>query len=233
MADAYVQRIASANGSSSGGTYSFSVATAPSAGNTIILAVRTGASVAVSSVTDSKSNTWAVDIGSTGSTGRTTFCSTQQDGGKLTTSDTITVHVSAGTSPVVAAYEVSGITTGTRFDQSAVLNSTGQVTSATVGPTGTTAQADEFVITCVGANKGETSASPSSGWTTIDSGQISAGGAALQVAYQLAEATGTFSCTWTVSALSANLSAAIATYKARVGSLVVPNRYARNTLLRM
>ena len=135
----------------------------------------------------------------------------------------ITTTGSSGTQAISAiVFEISGMpsTLTGILDKSAVLSSSGFVTSWTLGPTATTTQADEMWLAIVGGNVSSSTAGtytgPGSAWTnTVLSGVnnytggFSAGGVA---GYQVVSSTGTASYNGTCT--SSTLDGLVLTLKA-------------------
>lgn len=156
MAIAYVKEVGKNTGNAT--TLVIAVAAAPAAGSMVILRIgfRGSATVTISSVVDSKGNTWAIDVQNNASGGHAALASTEQDIGTLTTSDTITITFSAAPANGAAsiADEFSGLAT-TPTDQTQ--SGTATTTARAGGTTGTTTQADELVVGCYAGNGTETS----------------------------------------------------------------------------
>lgn len=144
-----------ANSTTSGTTAAVTITGASTLGNTLILTSTTkdttGGSL-VSSVTDSKGNTWHLDANPT--TKGNVLCvlaSTQQDGGALTTSDTVTITYSATRSSGVAVdiREFSGIILGSYLDSATFVGSNTGVSSANTGNV-TPVQGGDLIVACAG-----------------------------------------------------------------------------------
>jgi hypothetical protein len=115
------------------------------AGNLVVIAVNSG-NIVVSSVTDTKSNTWTIDKAQ-GASSVTTVISTLQNGGALLTTDTITVNFStSGANKVCCAMEFSGIRSGTRVDVTPAAATGTTATAVSSGATATNTFADDVVI---------------------------------------------------------------------------------------
>ena len=93
MAIAYVQKTASAPVVSATASIAIPVANAPSAGNTVVVICRCGSGTVVSSITDSRSNTWHfITTAASGDTGAIGWAYMTT---ALHVADTITVNLSA------------------------------------------------------------------------------------------------------------------------------------------
>lgn len=203
---ALVQRFASLAAGSAVVNYPVAVAANTGFGNTLILVGRTGSTVTVSSVSDSKGNNWTVDANNSSGTGRCFIASTNT-GLALTTSDTMTVHLSASQAPVVAAYEYAG----TLVPDQHVLKDVAAGTTCVIPASPTTLFPVEVAVTVCGSSIAQaTTFSPSAGWTKEDSGQA-ASAISCQFADQIVTVCQTLACTWTVGT-SASVMGAIVTY---------------------
>lgn len=130
----------------------YPVENAAAAGNTIIVAVTTGTSTNLTSITDSAGNTYSVDRKTTASTRNVAIAHAYLDAA-LTTSDTITVTISGTAASAMVAIEHSNIRKTSPVDK--VNSAAGtSVTTLATGTTGTLADADELVVTAIGINLG-------------------------------------------------------------------------------
>lgn len=182
-------------------------------GNTLLLVVKTSASITVTGVTDSKGNTWTVDE-TPGSTNANITLVRAALTAALTTGDTISIALSATSGNVCAQLlEFSGLAAAP-LDQHTNANSL--TLSVTVGPTGATTKASEIVVTAVarGGTAGATVWTPPSGYTEVPTGLGGAGDDLVDSAYKILTTTGTQTATWSATAGGANQPAVIATYKA-------------------
>jgi hypothetical protein len=205
MAAAYVQRFASYGNTAI--NHTVTVAANTTQGNFAVLAIRTGGGAAVSSVSDSKGNTWTVDRQTTNTSLARGAIATARLASALTTSDTITVTLASSQFANVAAFEYSGVATSSPFDQSAINNGSG--TTASAGPTGTTTQADELVVGFAGTGSANTGFTPPVGWNNRASNSTN-----IAFSDKVVSSTGTHSASWTIP--SAAWAVVIATYKAAV-----------------
>lgn len=173
----------------------------------------------LSSIADSKGNTWAIDVQVTntfsgGTTGRCIAICSAKITSALTTSDTITATHSGGGGTVksLGAFSVSGLDTTAHKD----LTSTGtgnNGTAWTTGSTGTLSQADELVVTACSGTINNVTNNPGT-WTEIlDRFDTDL---ALAAQYKIVSATTaqTGAGTWSNNV---DWAAAIVTYKAAGG----------------
>lgn len=163
-------------------------------GDSVHVVFRTSAaSITISSVTDSRGNTYSVKSG-TRAGARIHLLSTPQNGGRLLNGDTITVTPSATTAAQASIGEYTPMPLSSFTDQDD--GKTGaSSTSGTVGPTAATTQADDFVIAAV-AFAGAVTSLAASGYTTRVPGTSGIGHLD-----KVVSATGTQSAamTWTTS----------------------------------
>lgn len=171
-------------------------------------------------VSDAGSNTYAQVGSSVGTPGTHGVQSNFFHAHATTTAATVTLDKgAAGNRPTnVQVFIVTGIASSSALDQTAnAVFATG--TSHAVGPTGTTAQADEIVIVLNGLGDNVT-VTPNAGYTNAGSvgGDLSgANGIPKQyVSSKIVSATGTQSATETLSG-SAGAAMIIATFKAAAG----------------
>lgn len=131
------------------------------AGNTLVLVIANQSSSAavVTSVTDSRGNTWTIDAvnSATGAPG-ISICSTRQNQAALRTSDTITVTMSGSTTVSYWLEEFVG-----QFTKDVTGNNSGSA-GTTLTTSGTTTTATEFVVSTFTAQKN--GAATSWSWTT-------------------------------------------------------------------
>lgn len=194
----------------SGTTHTIPVLTATTAGNFLILGLRYSSvtsGVTISSVTDSKSNTWTVDKTSSNTDYVHCAIASARLTTALTTSDTIVVAFSADSGAYVAAYEFSGITVSSPADKNAQGNGH-TVTSVTAGATATTSQAVEMAVSVVATNQDLTSVSTPTGYTLRESSMAEQG---MELATKALTSTGTETTTW--SGTSGNWACVLQTYK--------------------
>lgn len=168
----------------------------------------------VSSVTDSAGTTW------------TSIVVDQSNGiygerlatwgaGNLAAGDhtlTITFDTGGQSGSMAAALEYCGVTTSP-FDVGASTQASG-VTGWTVGPTGTTAQADEYVVSAASSVPGSRPFTTPSGYTS----QLALLSTQFVVVDKTVAATGTQSATWDVTGGNSGGEASIITLKAAAAS---------------
>jgi hypothetical protein len=197
-------------------SHAIPVAKATTVGNTVVVTVVCSGAVTVT-VTDSKGNTYTVDRSQQFSTTETVAIAHGYQTAALTTSDTITVTVSASQWMTVACEEFVGMLSASPADVGASATVGASPDAApTSGASATTAQASEIVIGVIGTTGGPT-LTVASGWTTFPVGQLNPQGASFArqhlPAYQIATATGTFTMSASASTTT-NWAAAVQTYKA-------------------
>lgn len=126
------------------------------AGSLILVAIANHNSAAVvpDSVTDTAGNTYTIlsAANSNAVTANLAYCANAL---ALSAGDTITVTYSVTRHIAMRAYSVSGAATASVLDQQAT-NAAGTGTSASVGPTGTTTQANELVFAVFGYQNSKT-----------------------------------------------------------------------------
>lgn len=181
-------------------------------GNTLIGVFKTGTGQSVTSVTDSQSNTWTIDIKSAGSGPNTAIirCYLAK---ALTTSDTITVNFGSnnGNSGIINEYAGRY---GTLDDTAARTNGT-SASSLTLTASSATKSAIELVVAAVGTggNTNQTTfsitASTPSSMTVRSQGP--SGFNVCSIADVISSATNTPSASWSWNT-NATWSAALATY---------------------
>lgn len=201
----YVQRVISA-GPAANTAHNLTPSANTTQDNRLILAIKTSGGVAVTSVTDSASNTWTLDRQSANTSGGRCCIASAHLSTALTTSSTVTVNVASSASLAVAAYEYSGVDSGSAPDTGAAASGSG--TSAASGTTGTTAQANELAISVVASGSSLAGLTGPSGYTVRDSGQTAN---AVDLAEKVLTATGTESTTWTIPSVA--WASCVETYK--------------------
>lgn len=199
-------------------TISLTVSAAVAAGQKVIVCGQaSGGPGTTATFADSKGNTYATDATSNVRANGQSYIASAQITNALTTSDTITMTVSASqTAKIVAAVQVSGLLTTSAKDQSVVAN--GTVVGWSTGASPATTQADELVIAACGNDSTATETS-TAGATYSELFDISTSSAAeLTVIYKIVAGTGaqTGSGTWTNSG-ARGWNAALVTYKAAAG----------------
>jgi hypothetical protein len=190
------------------------------AGNMLAIAVGCGGTTTLSSVTDTKGNTWAVDKNQGTSGSPCGLATTMQDVGTLTTADTITATVSAnGANHVCCAMEFSGITSGTRLDQ--VIGADGTTaTAVSSGSTATLAQTVELVLGAIswaGASQ-LTFAKGASYTAQLEKDESSGAFLGVALEYKIVAATTAVLADGTISATPTSWHAICATYKGTVAA---------------
>ena len=190
MAIAYVAQQGSRAGGSSGSTstITFNPSQNLGAGNMLLVAA-IGGGVTVSSVTDTKGNTYHLDQSGTNGSGTTIYLySTVQNAGTLTTTDTVTVTYSGATTHYgVASIEFSGISANSRLDQ--VNTALGSATNRTAGSL-TTTSANELIVAVYGVDgNNDTTFTPGAGYTSLMTVQ---GFPLLEGEYQIVSSVGTY-----------------------------------------
>lgn len=172
---------------------------APSAptrtGNGLLAFIKFGGGSFISSVTDTKGNTWTAE-GQAGTTGPTISVFRCLNHTGLTTGDTITFNTPGGQGNwggVVV--EVSGV--NARDEWASNLGSS--TSTLTVNQSTTTTVANEIAFAAFGEGGSPPASStytPSTGWTQVPTTNAAA---TLGLAYRILTATGTQSVTWTAS----------------------------------
>ena len=197
------------NGSSATSTFAVPVTNLPSVGNTLI-AFAKGSSSGTYTVTDPRGNTWTQDVYKADSGPSLTLFHCQvvtayQSGDTIT----FTSSTSVGNQGV-HIIEVSGLESSNPVDQSAY-NAATSVTSLTVVLASPTTNANDFLVTgiCSGGSSQQTYTAPGGSWTED---YFSGTGMTMDMAYQQATATGTFSTTWAEGG-TATMVAILAAYK--------------------
>ena len=203
------------------------------AGNTLVLNYATRDIAAdVTSVTDTKGNTWTLDKQFTDGTGKDFIlvASTRQDIGALTSADTITVnHTTAATQN--AAWLLEEFAGQLAADVSWAGGSAGaNVTSLALGPTAATSVSEELVVAAVSVSIGTNTVTKDaaySAFTTTYKGDGNVSGLSKVVAgcYKVTVSTGAQSATLTAGS-SASFNGALVTYKAAAS---VPSDTAQNS----
>lgn len=193
-------------------TNTASLSFAPAAtttGNTLFAFIKFGGGAFMSSVTDTKGNTWVIDgeFGAAGPTVTVFRCSNHTG---LTAGDTITFTAPGGQGDWGGVVlEVSGLTTA-GADKSASATGSGVNTLTANQGTATAAAGLAFAMFGEGGSPPSGSTyTPSTGWTAVPTTNAAR---TLGLAYQTTAAASTQSVTWTASN-SLNCVAAIETYR--------------------
>lgn len=216
MAASYVAERKS--GDITAGAFAFSPATNCTAGNTLALVIAhyVANTIGVTGVTDTKGNTWTIDQSVTVTGGQAVFiCSTLQDVGTLTTSDTITVATTGSGTGAYWLEEFSG-----QYSKDVSTSATGTSGAGNTGTTAATADADEFAVVGLVAKKSGGGATwvwtKDANYTNFTTAPpVPTGSSTLSSAahYRILSSTGTQICTDTVNQTSNAWGGAIVTYK--------------------
>lgn len=186
------------------------VAKATTAGNTLLLAAATRTTGAgISSVTDSRGNTWAVAASGGGGTFSASIAYATHHATALQIGDTITVNF--GGAANIAAASVSEWAAGIgAIDKTAAGNGTSN--SALSNATATTSQANELLFACVTTNGAPSGVSGAGVSYTLLGGN---GDSAHQCVpeYRVVAATGTYTASATLSGSSPAWGIQIATFR--------------------
>lgn len=199
---AYIQKISDT--SFTGSSSSVALTANTTIGNTVFAALSIGSARNLTSITDTKSNTWTVDVKTTGG-GRNVAIARAYLTTALTSSDTLTVTLSGSATALVEVLEYQGVRSAT-FDVSVAGIAglgTGPLSQTTAG---STTEVFELVLTAVATSVTET--------YTVPSGYTERPSTSLQVdvgeKYSTSLSTQTASWSWNNSGTSA---VAVAAYK--------------------
>ena len=228
MALAFVQKIGDNSSSSGGTTLAITVPAGGVAQDSLIVIAAGGSSSAViSSVADSKGNTYQVDdteatYGFAGSVA-TAIAATA-----LVSGDTITITYSASvTFRTACAYEFSGAATASWLDKVVSAGDASGTSSAPdSGLTATTAQADELIFAAF-TFLTVTISAEGSGYSALG-GRGGGGGRQVDAAYKIVSSTGTYKADCTLSgnsnwnAICVTIKAAAAGQTISLGGTVTP-----------
>jgi hypothetical protein len=190
VAISYVGEVCKGTGSTA--SFATTVATAPGAGNLIVgrVGFRAASTASMTSVTDSKGNTWTIDSKIDLSNGHAAVVSTLQNAGTLTTSDTITVHFSAAPSNGAAVIfdQFSGMTN--TVDQTATGSAT--TTSRAAGTTAATTNANDLQIAAYAGNGSESAWAKGSTFTNFTTASLNFSSTAMtEGQFKILSSTGT------------------------------------------
>lgn len=216
MAITLVNKLGTANGTSTTTSVALTLANAVSSGDTVIVATSWGASNGGTlSVTDSRGNTYtkavSTALGGTNSIMVSVFFSNLTTG--LQVGDAITFHTTSSVNGVtVGAYDFSGLQVSP-LDQTAATSGTNTSANPSSGSTATTTAASELLFGVLCSSIG--SATAGTGFTSLDTNTV-VSGHDFYTEYEVVSATGTYAATWT--AASSTYNAAIATFKGATGS---------------
>lgn len=184
-------------------------------GHSILIGGAAGGTAVISSVSDSKGNTYAVDKTQLNGTSITASIASAHNVAALANGDTITVNFSGSQNVAVCAFEVSGLKSSGAFDQAAGGANTG--TSPATSATATTAQADELLWGVV-AYQSTSTWTQGSGYTDGPTDASTTTVRTLHTEYRVVAATGTYIADGAMGTSRA-WAAAIATYKAAASGL--------------
>lgn len=206
--------VAANRGSGSAGTVGSTFTFRPSAGtaqgNLLVLVVSNAAasgSIFVLSVTDSKSNSWHVDVTKAASSfGSVSIISTVATAA-LTTGDVVTVNTLGSSTMIYQLSEFSGAVSSNWTDQVAV--GSGTSTTPATGTSGTLAQATELVVAGITNAGSATTYTPGAGYTSL----ANLNGSHSSSQYQILSSSAGISAGGTFTPSSINWTAALATYK--------------------
>jgi len=191
------------------------VTAAVAVNNTILVTLVCQDTTPTVTVTDTGGNTYTSDANITDGSNRS-FVFSAPVTTALTTSSTITVHFSPSTSYISAsAFQVSGLISVSRQDQTSTAS--GTTASMSSGTTPTTTQAGELLFGTFGVYiSGTPTFTAESGWTALTSDVSTL---AVYPEYRIVSATGTYAATATLSITPHDWSAAIVTYQAAASQL--------------
>lgn len=151
MTIAYVKEVATDNNNGTTASFNVSVASAPSAGNTVVVLMRccpNASSGYSATFSDSKGNTWSTDFEQKDNFQYVLIGSTRQDVGTLTTSDTITFTLnmarSSNTPTLTWIEEFSGLASTSYKDGSG--SGTGGSGTTLATPTVTPTQDGDLAV---------------------------------------------------------------------------------------
>lgn len=131
-------------------------------GNTLFIVSRSLSSTNTTSVVDSQSNVWTVDVKTTAGTTNIAICHAYLTTA-LTTADTITVTATGSVN--IQVYEFSGIIPSTAIDKSGSASSVA-ATSLATSNTGVQTNPNVLALTCVGTSGANTFTVPA-GYTEV------------------------------------------------------------------
>jgi hypothetical protein len=212
---AFVQDLGNAGGTTAAQVITVGAST--TAGDRVIIAGRAVQGGGITSVTDSRGNTYTVDKAATGTESASSVASANL-ATALQSGDTITVSFSAAIHNSAAAIEASGISTTSPVDQTANGHNSSGLT-VTAATSANDAQANEFVFSTAA------STAATGTWSLASSDPLSGGtwhqdtsaGGMTGMGYELPAAASKFSATYTGTA-GINTDADIVTYKGTAGT---------------
>lgn len=170
----------------------------------------------VTSITDTKGNTWVLDNVFSYSSNNSSICIAHcLVSTTILTSDTITLHFvgAANVTRFVFIEEITGLI-ASPIDKTTTGTGTGG--SASVGPTATLSQSEELAIACFQGGVSAQSFSAGSGWTTTPVGFLGTDAHAAVEYRSITGSTAGVTATGTYSRGDAVWAGAIVTYKVNV-----------------
>jgi formylmethanofuran dehydrogenase subunit C len=173
------------------------------------IANHNSAAVVPSSVTDSAGNSYTL-VSAANSSSVSETLAYALNASALASGQTITITFPSSRNAAAAAYSVTGIATASAADQQAT-NTTGSGASPSVGPTGTTTQADELVIGLFGYGNSRTF-TPGSGYTALATIESTGTVRGTTGEYKIVSATGAQTADGTFNS-SATYAGVIVTFK--------------------
>jgi hypothetical protein len=210
MAIALVRQVGQNHNTTTNTTVAVTLSVTPAAGNTLIGYMRGGSNFALSSISDTKGNTWTIDA-VTASTNTTAAVYSCQPTTPLVSGDVVTFTLAgSAASKTASIYEFSGVLNPSPVDQTAIANSGTTNTTGSAGPTATLTGSNDLVFTGCATSTSNTSTYNASGYTMINTslGTAFAGGAYKILSGSTAAQSVTY--TWTTTG---NWAVALATYK--------------------
>jgi hypothetical protein len=207
----FVKKIGAASAAGSGTSLAITVTAAPASGSTVIGVGRIGAGVRITSVTDSKGNSWGVDFGGLGSASNV-FVIRAAMASALAVNDTVTITSGSSANRAFALFEFSNFPSAPLIDTVDWLtNSTTAIpATAPTPPLWLPAVPDELVIAGVVTGLATGTWTPPSGFTDM----ASATGIELtDAAYLVASARQAVGGTWAWSTGSQNNAEVLIAYR--------------------
>jgi len=197
-------------------TATLSVATAPAAGATLLLASACASDTKVlSAVSDPRGNSYVLvgDSGNTGTLGRVTLFVCWAQAGLLA-GDVLTLTFSAASaSALVALDAATGL--GTSADRTAVGFSTTNTSSVSIGPSVATVQADELVwvpIYTSATNLNTQTLSAGAGYT-VQAARVAGSPGSVHVEYRIVSSTGAQTATGTLNTTASKYAGLLVTLR--------------------
>ena len=169
MAISFIQRVGTvgSNATVSSITITIGASITTAIGNTLVLNCRGGGNNLLTSVSDSKGNTWVVDLTAAPNSATVLGIASCYLTSQLVTGDTITATFAAASAGKgVAVHEFSGIAGTSRKDVSVVAGGSTNTTGS-VGPTSTLNYSNELVYTAVSVNGSQASWTQPAGYSQI------------------------------------------------------------------